>query len=282
MTNPFGTVYWAELQKGLTDVGLEAIVDLPLPDSPWYGKIDDLPFIMTIPPKSEEGYRDWLIVSLFGQEEKSTIEKLNRFMRYSAFCKYQSKNFDEAAKEADRKVTGTFEWDKIDPKGRLEEISKDSRFYNFERIEAGFQPTNPEVNFSDFYGPRITIQEISEIEKRDNNSEKVTYLLPFLRQVKPFLAKNQSMFGLSIISLEGEKQNEEVIIRYGLEPLKQDGVLTENDVKRVVNWFSKTEPTWDSGNNQCAPFKKSFEIEGKKYQLRTDCYRGCRDLNLII
>ena len=82
-----------------------------------------------------------------------------------------------------------------------------------------------------------------------------------------------------IVSLYGQ-DNEEKIVKYGLEPLTKAGILTNVEVKQVVDWFKKTEPTWDSNDRK--GFAKIFKIDEITYELMTDCCRGYRDLNLHI
>jgi len=94
------------------------------------------------------------------------------------------------------------------------------------------------------------------------------------------IGNDQSVFGLSIICLSRKYSDEEKVIRYGLEPLTRAGILTDVEVKKVVSWFKKTEPTWDSNDRK--GFAKTFKIDGIKYELMTDCCRGYRDLNLHI
>jgi hypothetical protein len=96
----------------------------------------------------------------------------------------------------------------------------------------------------------------------------------------PRIGNNQSVFDLSIISLTRKYSDEEKVIKYGLEPLTKAGILTDVEVKKVVDWFKKTEPTWDSNDRK--GFAKTFKIKGIKYKLMTDCCRGYRDLNLHI
>ncbi|KPJ56867.1 hypothetical protein AMJ49_03580 [Parcubacteria bacterium DG_74_2] len=109
---------------------------------------------------------------------------------------------------------------------------------------------------------------------------KINEILPFIKKVMPRIGRNQSLFGLSIISLLGKPKNEGEIIRYGLEPLLKAGVLTEEEMNKIIEWFQKTKPTWNSGG--AGDFTKEFEIEGKKYRLITDSYRNYRDLNLQV
>jgi hypothetical protein len=109
---------------------------------------------------------------------------------------------------------------------------------------------------------------------------KISEVLPFIKKTLPRIGNNQSVFGLSIISLARKYSDEEKVVRYGLEPLTKAGILTDVEVKKIVDWFKKTEPTWDSDDRK--GFAKTFKIDGIKYRLMTDCCRGYRDLNLHI
>jgi len=116
--------------------------------------------------------------------------------------------------------------------------------------------------------------------KAEWNCNKIKEILPFLKKVIPRVGKNQSAFGLSIISLFCKPREEEEIVRYGLEPLLKAEVLTMEEVNKIVDWFLKTKPTWNSSG--AGQFTKEFEIEGIKHQLFTDSYRNYRDLNLQV
>ena len=123
-----GAVYWAELQSALSGVGLNIVVDIPKPGYPWFGKIDDRPFTMTIPPENDEDdSRDFLVVSLYGQEEKRVILLLSKFMSYEPFCKYKHKKNPEAS--------GNYEWDRKDPTARLKELEEETDVYELQKIE---------------------------------------------------------------------------------------------------------------------------------------------------
>lgn len=116
--------------------------------------------------------------------------------------------------------------------------------------------------------------------KAEWNYNNILELLPFMRKAMPRIGNNQSMFGLSLISLKGEYKDAELerTVRYGLEPLVGSGIVTREDGEAAVAWFLSTKPGWDSNNR--TRFEKRFEIDGQKYKLMTDCYRNCRDLNL--
>jgi hypothetical protein len=271
-------VYWAELQSALSGVGLSVVVDIPKRGYPWFGKIDNKPFTMTIPPKSEEdGLRDFMVISLYGQEEKGAIPLLSRFMGYEPFCKYLHKKNAEASI--------TYEWDRKDPKARLKELEEDADVYEVRRMEGGFQ--SPQTQDMKRFFQRLT-PEIVEYWKKavqnnpdvEWNSNRIRSLLPFLKKVMPRIGRNQSLFGLSIISLDGKTQNEREIVQYGLEPLLTTRILTQEEAERVISWYLQTQPTWDSGG--VGHFQKEFEVEGVRYKLITNSYRNCRDLNLQV
>lgn len=274
-----GKVYWAELQSALGGVGLSVVVDIPRPGYPWFGKIDDKPFTMTIPPKSEEedGFRDFMVISLYGQEEEKTIPLLSKFMGYEPFCKYLHKKNAEAS--------ATYEWDRKDPKARLKELEEDADVYELRKMEEGLQsPWAQDMgNFFQQFTSEI-VKNWEEAVQKDSdaewNSNRIRSLLPFLKKVMPRIGRNQSLFGLSIVSLDGKTPNERDIVQYGLEPLLMACILTREEAERIVNWYLQTQPTWDSG--RAGHFQKEFEVEGIRYRLITDSYRNCRDLNLQV
>jgi len=268
-------VYWAELQNELSEAGLNVVVGLP--DKVWGGKIDDKPFTMSIPSKKRGG-RDWMIISLYGQNEETVVPLLSKFMGYEPFCKYLNKKNDQA--------TAIYEWDRKDPEDRFTELTNNEDTFDLQKLESGFNIPSFDVSklYQEFT-PEI-IAKWEEVYKNKPDAEwsnnKIKDILPFVKKVMPRIGRNQSLFGLSIISLEGkyEINDEEEIVRYGLEPLVKADILTKDEVEDIVVWYHATKPSWDSNNEE--RFKKEFEIEGKKYILVTDNYRNCRDLNLQV
>ncbi len=112
------------------------------------------------------------------------------------------------------------------------------------------------------------------------NENRIGQLLPFVREVQPRIGVNQSLFGLSIISLEGRPEDESEVVMYGLEPLIAAGVLDEVEAAQVVAWYERTDPSSNSGSVRA--FGKEFDLGGTKYRLITDAYGGHRDLNLQV
>lgn len=272
------TVYWAELQGALSDVGLNVALDVPIPNGPWVGQIDGRPFTMTVTPKSDEdGLRDFMIVSLFRQEEEKVIPLLSQFMGYQSFCRYLHRKNAEAS--------ATYEWDRKEPAARFKELEKDVDVYELKRLEKGFAA--PSAKGMDDFFQQITPQIIEKWEaavrddpKAEWNCNRLCDILPFVKAVMPRVGRNQSLFGLSIISLDGKTQNEKEIVRYGLAPLLAARILTEDEAVQVVDWYLQTSPTWDSGG--AGQFTKDFTLGGVSYRLITDAYRDCRDLNLQV
>ncbi len=76
-----GSVMWAELQSELSETGLDVVVGISEGGYPWSGEIDGQSFIMlmSVPPRNEDdGEIDWLIVSLYGQDnEEKVVGDLN-------------------------------------------------------------------------------------------------------------------------------------------------------------------------------------------------------------
>jgi len=271
-------VYWAELQNELSEAGLNVVVGFPTGGS-WIGKIDDKRFIMSIPPK-KRGRRDWMIMSLYGQNEESVIPPLSKLMSYKPFCKYLHRENDQA--------TATYEWDGKDPEETFAKLTKDKDVFDLQRLEDGFVLPETSIDMSSVY-QEFTPEGVAkweEVSKKKPDAEwsynKIKDILPFVKKVMPRVGKNQSLFGLSIISLEGgyEIQDEEEIVRYGLEPLVKAGILTKGEVEDIVVWYHATKPSWHSSNVE--KFEKEFDIDGKGYRLFTDNYRNCRDLNLQV
>lgn len=272
------TVFWAELQSELSGAGLNVVVDIPRPESPWFGKIDDKTFTMTIAPKSnEDGLRDLMIISLYDQDEEKVIPLLSKFMGYEPFCKYLHKENSTAS--------ATYEWDRKDPNARLKNREESVNVYELQRLEKGFE-TPKTRGMEEFYS-QFTPEDVKTweeaIEKNPDvewNYNRVKDLLPFVRKVMPRIGQGQSLLGFSIICLNGKCKNEKEVVEYGLEPLLLANIITEEEAARITNWYLQTQPTWDSGG--AGRFQKEFEIEDIKYRLITDSCRNCRDLNLQI
>ena len=136
--------------------------------------------------------------------------------------------------------------------------------------------------FEEFTPETVTLWEktVSECENPGWRDFPITGLIPFVRKVLPRVARVQSLFGPSIICLEDKPkpQEEEAIVRYGLEPLLKANILTDGEVQQIVDWYLSTQPTWDAENSK--RFQKVFDVDGTRYELMTDSYRNCRDLNL--
>ena len=198
-------------------------------------------------------------------------------MGYKPFCKYLHKK--------DTKASATYEWDRKDPAARLKQLEENADVYKLQKIEKGFQAPQAQdmEKFFQQFTPEVIKNWEKAVQKNPNaewNFNRICDILPFLKRVMPRIGRNQSIFGLSIISLDGKVQNEREIIQYGLEPLLTARIITEEETKWIVNWYLQTQPAWDSGG--AGHFQKEFEIDGVKYKLITDSYRNCRDLNLQV
>jgi len=272
------TVFWAELQSELSGAGLKVNLGIPKPESPWFGKIDDKIFTMTITPKSnEDGLRDLMIISLYGQDEEKVIPLLSKFMGYEPFCKYLHKKNSTAS--------ATYEWDRKDPNARLKEREENADVYELQKLEKGFQP--PEAQGMEAFYHQFTPEDVKSWEEglQENpdaewNYNRVKEFLPFVKKVMPRIGLGQSLLGFSIICLNGKCKNEKEVVEYGLEPLLVANIITEKEAAQITNWYIRTQPTWDSGG--AGHFQKEFEVEDTKYRLITDSCRNCRDLNLQI
>ncbi len=268
------------LKKELTEVGLN-ITEFDNLCGMWMGKIKGKPFEMICDSEDQKrGNRRWLTVYLPIQHENSVIEAFNKFMGYHCFCRYQEKEDDDEIR---------YQWNRNHPERSLECLAKENLF-RFVQFEEGLKPQKPTMDMLKRYKERYieftpeSVAEWGEALKENPDVEwnynKLSGIFPFVKLIMPRIAKNQSLFGLSIISLDKIYPEEEGIIRYGLEPLVKEGILEEMETNKIVNWFKQTTPTWDSNNNQ--RFEKIFIVGPNKYKLLTDCYRGCRDLNLRV
>jgi len=142
---------------------------------------------------------------------------------------------------------------------------------------------NPDDLFSQFDQDVLAtwedaFKEDSEIKWSEH---KVKEYLPFVRKALPFIANNQSLFGLSIICLNDSYDNEEEIIRYATKPLVTAEILTEQEISKIIEVFKHMSLSVSSVFSQgYGSFKKFFEVEGTKYEIYTDNYRGYKDLNI--
>lgn len=266
-------VYWAELQQQLSAAGLNISVSPDMSEIV-NGTIDDQKFGMSICAKDDDGLRPWMIISLYGQNEETVIPKLNEFMGYKPFCKYLS--------ITDNTATAIYEWGK-DATERFAKIETIQDFHDFVKFDEGFtKPSPPDVDiyFQQFTPEIVSVWEdaINRDPKAEWSGHSIAKLLPFVKKVLPRFGNTQSQFGFSIISIDGPVTNIEQIVRHGLEPLANAGILNQIDITQIVNWFVSNEPTWNSGFGQ--EFTR-LSIDGQNYRLKTDSYRNCRDLNLV-
>ena len=268
-------VYWADLQAALSGSGLNVCLDIPTVPGSWGGTIDGKPFVLSIPPINIDGLRDWMVISLCGQDEEQVIPKLNTMMGYLPFCKYQYNDNDQ--------ISMTYEWAK-DAADRILEVEKIDTACNIVRLEEGFQlpakPT-PESFYIEFTQEHLAKWEemVTHEPLVERSGQNVAALLPFMRKVMPRLGKNQSMFGVSIISINGLLENIVEVVNFGLEPLLRANVITETEAKGIVRWFETTPVTWNSGQGEIV---KEIILGKKRYRLIVDSVRNCRDLNLQV
>ena len=123
-------------------------------------------------------------------------------MSYEPFCKYLHKKNTEAS--------ATYEWDIKGPKARLKELEEDVYVYELQRIKKGFQsPKAQDIEdfFQQFTPETVNAWEEAVQENPDAewNCNRIRSILPFLKKVMPRIGRNQSLLGLSIISLSDSK-----------------------------------------------------------------------------
>ncbi len=244
-------LYWTEIQSGLSRTGLKASVVLG--NGIWGGHIDEKPFAMTISPKNESyGLRDYMIISLYGQDIEIVIPLLAQFMEYEPFCKYLSKT--------NTMSSITYEWDNQDPQSRLKELQEDNDIYSLQLLEKDFQVHHVKSveKFFQQFTPELVAQWTACVQENPSfniNGSLVSDLLPFMAKTLPRFALNQSLFGFSIISLDSKLANEKNIIHYGLDPLLKAAILTSKDIMQITKWYSQTKPSWHVGED-LIPLKK--------------------------
>jgi hypothetical protein len=273
------TIYWAELQGELSAAGLSISLGLPNQECApmWGGQLDGQPFAMSIPPKNEkDGFRDWMVLSLYGQNTEKVIPVFSKFMGYQPFASYKFLS--------NPKCTAAYEWRRGDLEKTLAEIQGDANITDFIQLDEGFKspaPPGPETFYQQFTEEIVAAWEeaLKENPQADFNGLWISRLLPFLKKALPRIGKGQSLFGLSLICLDRKLANETSVVRYGLEPLLSAGILTAEEVEEIVDWYKANNPEWDSGST-VGRFEKEFVVDGQRYRLYTDSYRNCRDLNL--
>ncbi|MBS3052459.1 MAG: hypothetical protein J4428_03760 [Candidatus Aenigmarchaeota archaeon] len=109
------------------------------------------------------------------------------------------------------------------------------------------------------------------------NENRMADILPFIRAVMPRIGRNQSLLGLSLISIRGQVDDIEGAVRYGLEPLLTYGILKPEEAVEIVEWYRRTVP---GDPSTVRGYSKNFQVGGVGYEMWADCYAGCRDLNL--
>ncbi len=265
------------LEKELTEAGLN-ITEFENLCGMWMGKIKGKPFEMICDSEDQKrGNRRWLTVYLPIQHENSVIEAFNKFMGYHCFCRSQEKEDDNEIR---------YQWDRNHPKRNLEWVAREDLF-KLEQFKEGLKPQKPTMDMINRYREtyiEFTPESVAEWGRalKENpdaewNYNKLSGVFPFVKLIMPRIAKSQSLFGLSIISLDEIHSEEEGIIRYGLEPLAKKGILEEMEIDKIVNWFKQGPDPFYYHN-----FEKTFIVGPNKYKLSTDCYRGYRDLNLNV
>jgi hypothetical protein len=272
------TIYWVELQQELSAAGLSVSLGLPNQECApmWGGQLDGQPFAMSIPPKNEkDGFRDWMVLSLYGQNTDNVISLFSKFMGYQPFASYKF--------HSNPKCTAAYEWRRGDLEKSLAEIQGDANITDFIQLDEGFKAPElpgPETFYQQFTEEVVAAWEeaLKENPGADLNGQEFSRLLPFIKKVLPRIGKSQSLFGLSLICLDRKLANETSVVRYGLAPLLSAEILTAEEVEEIVDWYKNTVPAWHSVGG--SRFEKEFEVEGQRYRLYTDSYRNCRDLNL--
>jgi hypothetical protein len=176
----------------------------------------------------------------------------------------------------------TYEWAK-DAAERFVSIGQEVAIENLQRLEEGFTapvPLGPEQYFQE-----ATTEIVENWRLTVEAEPEATYgvcmiadMLPFVATVHPRIGVAQSMFGLSLICLEGPVADVTAIVAYGLEPLLSAQVLTDADVAAITHWFETTPPTWDGSRS--GGFSKRVVVGQQLYIIKTDDYRGFRDLNI--
>lgn len=274
-----GKIYWAELQGELNGAGLAVSLGLPDPRMAptWGGELDGKPFSMSIPAKNEkDGFRNWMILSLYGQNAEKVIPLFSKFMGYQPCVCYRNKDNPDS--------TATFEWWRENPEKALEQIQGTKEIFDVVRLEEDFKspvPPGAEQFYQQFTKEIVAAWEeaLKENPEADFNGLKVNRLMPFIKKVLPRTGKSQSLFGFSIICLEGKIPDEVAVVRYGLEPLLVAEILSMEEAQKIQAWYAVNNPQWDSGSTS-GHFEKEFTVDGQQYRLYTDSYRNHRDLNL--
>lgn len=137
--------------------------------------------------------------------------------------------------------------------------------------------------YSEFTPEIVTKWEkaLAESPNCEWNENKISEILPLIKKVGNLrIGKNQSLFGLSIISIENYSKNDAKLIDDSLAPLTKADILTTKDADEIAEWYSNTSPSWNSGNGK--RWIKEFEVDGIKYRFLTDSYRNFRDLNIQV
>jgi hypothetical protein len=131
-------------------------------------------------------------------------------MDYPPFCKYKHKENNEA--------TITYEWERKNPKQRLEELTDDENVFDLKQFEVGFKKHEPKIYMSKIY-TEFTLEDVAVLKKelKENPDayyefSKISEILPFIKKTIPRIGNNQSLFCLSIISLARKYSDEEKVV----------------------------------------------------------------------
>jgi len=271
-----GKVYWADLQQELGATGLDISVGFPTRDW-WPCLIDGQKALLDVDARDpSSGRRNSMTVCLTGQSEITVLPKLSQFMGYEPFVRYRWEDVPE--------VSAVYEWNAT-PDARISQVVMTPDFSDVQRLDAGF--TMPERKMDELF-QQVASDLIAKLEQAVEKNPDVGFadkplkpFLPFLREVMPRVARTQSLFGLSLISLDFKPADEESVVKYALEPLLKTGILTEDDQREIVAWFKLSQPRWEPDPSKHYMFSKVVEVGGQKYTIVTDNYRDFRDLNVL-
>ena len=125
-------IHWATLAYELAQVP-DLNIDYAIPGGG--GIMDGSSFTITPTNVRDDGFRDYMLLSLTDQDEKRVIPRMTEFMGYPPFCRY---SYDPPIH---KNVTVTYEWDCRDPEGRFNDIKSGKKVKNacdLVRLDAGF------------------------------------------------------------------------------------------------------------------------------------------------
>ena len=101
----------------LAYAGLDISLQISEAEETFIGMLDGKPVTATVSRKNKrDGIRDYLVLTLFGQDEEKAIPKFSKFMGYSPYCRYSL--------ELNEIPSLNYEWNRTNPEIQMGILEK--------------------------------------------------------------------------------------------------------------------------------------------------------------